>query len=136
MNPSIPDSHLDLLKNAVVVTLVTLMPDGQPQATPVWVDYDGEYVLVNTVRGRQKDRNMSARPQVTVLAVDPANPYRWMEIRGTVVGQTQEGAIEFMDRMAKLYFGRDKYYAGDYANREGTETRVIYKIKPEKVLAR
>lgn len=134
MSSLIPDSHKDLLLGAVVVSLATLNPDGSPQVTPVWVDYDGEHLLVNTARGRQKDRNMTERPQVTVLAIDPSNPYRWMEIRGRVIGQTEDGAVAFMDRMAKLYFGRDKYYAGGNAEREGKETRILYTIQPEKVV--
>jgi PPOX class probable F420-dependent enzyme len=136
MSSLIPDSHKDLLVGAVVVSLATINPDGGPQVTPVWVDYDGEHVLVNTARGRQKDHNMTERPLVTVLAVDPTNPYRWMEIRGKVVEQTEDGAVAFMDRMAKLYFGRDKYYAGPNAGNEGKETRVLYKIQPQKVIAR
>lgn len=134
MSNLIPDSHKDLLLGAVVVSLATVNPDGQPQVTPVWVDYDGEHLLVNTARGRQKDRNMTERPLVTVLAIDPTNPYRWMEIRGKVVAQTEDGAVEFMDRMAKLYFGRDKYYAGPNAENAGKETRILYSIQPEKVV--
>ncbi len=70
----IPDDYQDLLTRAIVVALVTVMPNGQPQATPVWVDYDGTYLLINTARGRQKDRNLSRNSRVTVLSHRPRRP--------------------------------------------------------------
>lgn len=134
MTATIPASHRDLLDGPVVVTLVTIMPDGQPQATPVWCNTDGEYVLVNTARGRQKDRNMTANPQVTLLAIDPQNPYRWLEVRGTVVEMTEQGGLEHINALAKLYAGRDDYYAA-MPHLRGQETRVTIKIRPEHVNA-
>lgn len=136
MSTKIPSSHKDLLEKPVHVALTTVMPDGQPQSSVVWWDYDGENVLINTARGRQKDKNLSARPMATILAVDPQNPYRYLEIRGQVAEETEKGAFEHISKLAKKYAGVDQYYGGvapaDQANKE---TRVIYKIKPTKVLA-
>ncbi len=83
----IPDSHKSLVDNPVYVVLTTLMPDGQPQSSVVWWDSEGEYVQVNTIRGRQKERNMVRDGRVTIVAVDPTNPYHWLEVRG--VGWTK-----------------------------------------------
>lgn len=129
MTTTIPDEAKDLLERPVVVSLVTLMPDNQPQATPVWIDYDGTHIIVNTARGRQKDRNMEERPQVTVLAIDPDNPYRYLEVRGKVVEITEEGALENINKLAKKYFGRDEFYAKQPELQE-RETRVMFKIAP------
>ena len=81
----IPESHRRLLEDKVFAMLGTVMPDGQPQVHPVWVDYDGQYVRVNTARGRQKDENLQRHPQATVLLIDTRSPYFWIEIRGRVV---------------------------------------------------
>jgi PPOX class probable F420-dependent enzyme len=129
MSVPIPDSHKDLLEGPVFVTLVTLMPSGQPQATPVWCNTDGVQVWINTVRGHQKDRNLQRDPRVTVAAFDPKNPYRWMEIRGVVSEITEQGALDHINGLSKLYRGNEDYYA-KYPERRGTETRVIYKITP------
>jgi PPOX class probable F420-dependent enzyme len=135
VHTTVPDSHRDLLDRPIVVALVTLMPDGQPQATPVWCDYDGTYVIINTARGRQKDRNMKARARVTVLSIDPQNPYRWLEVRGEVEEVTEEGGVETINRLAKKYRGVDQYYGGvtPIELRE-QETRVNFLIKPTRVL--
>lgn len=128
----IPEKFMDLLERPVFVTLVTVMPNGQPQATPVWCDYDGEFVRVNSARGRQKDRNMRRNPYVTILAVDPDNPYRWMEIRGVVEQITEAGGVDHINKLSKKYRGQEDYYA-PYPERRGQETRVTYKIRPAKV---
>ncbi|MBZ0296261.1 MAG: pyridoxamine 5'-phosphate oxidase family protein [Anaerolineae bacterium] len=78
MSVAIPESHKKLLEGPVVVSLVTMMPDGQPQATPVWCWWDGSYVVINTAVGRQKDENLQANPKVTVLANNPENPYSYL----------------------------------------------------------
>ncbi|MFN8527672.1 MAG: PPOX class F420-dependent oxidoreductase [Anaerolineae bacterium] len=131
----IPESHRDLLERPVVVTLVTVMPDGQPQATPVWCDTEGEFIRVNTTRGRQKHKNMVARPKVTILAVDPQNPYRWIEVRGVIVDMNDDQtiAVGHIDKLAKLYRGDDDYYSRN-PERRGTETRVVVRIKPTRVV--
>ncbi|MBE0690091.1 MAG: PPOX class F420-dependent oxidoreductase [Anaerolineae bacterium] len=131
----IPESHRDLLDRPIVVALVTLMPDGWPQATPIWCLYDGEHVIVNTARGRQKDRNMKQRPHVTILSIDPDNPYRWLEVRGEVVAITEEGAVDVINTLAKMYRGTDSYYGGvTPLHLRDQETRVTFKVKPIRVL--
>lgn len=130
----IPEDRKDLLERPIVVTLVTLMPDYQPQATPVWFSYDGTHIWVNTAKGRAKDKNMRARPQVTILSVDPENPYRYLEVRGVVEEITEEGALDHINRLSARYFGREDYYGGGNEARRGKETRVIFKIKPTRAL--
>ncbi len=101
MTTKIPENYLDLFEKRAFAHLGTIMPDGQPQVTPVWVDFDGEYLLINTSRGRQKDRNMQERPQVTVEIQDPDNPYRYLEVRGRVAEAVEEGALDHINKMAK-----------------------------------
>lgn len=122
----IPEKYTDLFQKKAFANLATLMPDGTPQVTPVWVDYDGEHVLVNSARGRRKDKNMEASRAVALSIQDPDNPYRYLEVRGRVEEITEEGADQHIDKMAKKYLGLDKY-----PNRQPGEVRVLYKIKPE-----
>jgi PPOX class probable F420-dependent enzyme len=128
MSQSIPDKYRDLFTKRAFASLATLMPDGSPQVTPVWVDLEGDLVLVNTARGRQKDKNMRRDPRVAMAIIDPENPYRYLEIRGRVAEITEEGADTHIDKMAKKYLGADKY-----PYRQPSETRVIFKIQPERV---
>jgi PPOX class probable F420-dependent enzyme len=123
---ALPDSHLDLFKKKAFASLATLMPDGGPQVTPVWVDYDGRHVVINTAEGRQKDKNLTRDGRVALAIMDPENPYRYLEIRGRVVERTRDGADAHIDSMAKKYLGQDKY-----PFRRPGEVRVIYKIQPE-----
>ncbi len=127
---AIPESHLDLFafEKRAFGHLATLMPDGSPQVTPVWIDFDGTHVLVNSARGRQKDVNVRRDPRVAIEVSDPNNPYRYVQIRGRVVEITEEGADEHIDRLAKKYRGLDRY-----PYRRPGEVRVIYKILPERV---
>jgi PPOX class probable F420-dependent enzyme len=122
----IPDKYLDLFDKKVFAGLATLMPDGSPQVTPVWIDYDGENVVFNTAVGRQKDKNLQADGRVSLEIVDPDNPYRYLEVRGKVVERTTSGADDHINKMAKKYIGKDVY-----PFRQPGEVRVIYKIKPE-----
>ena len=128
MASAIPEKYLDLFQKKAFASLGTLMEDGTPQVTPVWVDFDGQFILVNTARGRVKDRNMRRDPRVSLALIDPDNPYRYMEVRGRVAEVTQDGADQHIDKMAKKYLGADKYPYGA----EG-EVRVIFKIRPEKI---
>jgi PPOX class probable F420-dependent enzyme len=121
----IPDKFLDLFKKKAFGSLATLMPDGQPQVTPVWIDYDGSHVIVNTAVGRQKDRNLQRDGRVAIAILDPDNPYRYLEVRGEVAERTTNGADASIDALAKKYIGQDKY-----PWRQPNETRVIYKIRP------
>ena len=130
MNESIPDTHLDLLDGPIYVQLASYMKSGAIQVNPVWCSYDGSHIWVNSAKGRVKDRNMRANPNVTVLAGDPKNPYRWLEVRGMVDGITEEGADEHIDDLAELYLNQRPY-----PFRQDGEVRVIYKIKPERVQA-
>ena len=106
--------------------LATLMPDDHPQVTPVWVDYDGRYVVINTAEGRQKDKNLQRDGRVSLSITDPDNPYRYLEIRGQVAERTHDGADQHIDAMAKKYLGKDKY-----PFRQPGEVRVIYRINAE-----
>lgn len=102
--PQIPASHRDLLEGGYdAAVLATVMPAGQPQLTPVWCNLDGDDVLVNTMRGFRKERNMRANPKVTLLAYDPRQPLRCIEVRGTVVEMTEERALEHLDQLTRLY---------------------------------
>ena len=127
MAATVPDSHKDLFQKRAFGSFTTLMPDGSPQTTPVWVDLVDGDVIVNTALGRQKDKNVRKDPRVAVTLIDPDNPYRYLEIRGRVADITQEGADKHIDKMAKKYLGQDKY---PWA-RSG-EHRVLIKIAPER----
>ena len=128
MADTIPEKFLDLFQKKAFASLATLMPDGRPQVTPVWCDFDGSHVIVNSAKGRRKDLNMRAEPRVSLAIVDPDNPYRYLEVRGRVVGVTETGADAHIDKMAKKYLGAERY-----PNRRPGEVRVLYKIKPEHV---
>ncbi len=127
---TIPEEYRDLLRAPVCVSLATVLPSGQPQVTPVWCDLEDGYIRVNTANGRQKYKDMIARPQVTVMGLDPANPYRYIEVRGRLARTSEEGADEHIDKLAKDYLGVDSY---PYHN--PAETRVICYIEPSKVHA-
>ena len=127
MSSSIPEKYRDLFSKKTFGALTTLMPDGSPQTTPVWLDFrDGE-VWVNSAVGRQKDRNVRRDPRVAIAVMDPDNPYRYVEVRGRVREITQDGAEAHIDRMAGKYLGKDKY-----PYRRPGEQRVLYKIVVEK----
>ena len=128
MAAAIPEKYRDLFDKPAFGILATLMPDGQPQVTPVWVDLQDGHVIVNSAKGRQKDKNIERDPRVTITLLDPQNPYRYCEIRGRVTEITQKDADAHIDKMAKKYLGKDKY-----PFRQEGEKRVIYKIAPAKV---
>jgi PPOX class probable F420-dependent enzyme len=123
----IPDKYLDLFKKKAFAHLATLMKDGSPQVTPVWVDYDGKHVRVNSALGRVKDKNLRRDPHVALAIQDPDNPYRYLEVRGKVVDITQKGADEHIDSLAQKYLGQAKY-----PGRKPGEVRVLYKIEPQR----
>ena len=135
MSPQIPESHQDLLNGPRVAALTTVMPDGQPQTTVVWCNFDGSYVLVNTMRGFQKEKNMRANPKVTLLCYDPCEPLRSLEIRGLVVEMTEEGALDHLDGLSELYTGRKPYF-GECVPVEfkEKETPVLCKILPTHIV--
>ena len=125
----IPEKYQDLLQKKIFVSLATLMPDGRPQVTPVWFDYDGKHVLINSAKGRVKDKNMRRDPRVSLVFVDPENPYRHLQVQGRVVETTENGADQHIDKLAKKYLGQDKY-----PFRQPGEERVIYRIEPERAV--
>ena len=125
----IPDSHRALLDGPIVVSLATQLASGHIQVQPVWCSYDGSHILVNTEKQRAKYRNLHARRPVTVLAVDPANVYHWIEVRGEVVTETEAGADAHIDQLAKLYLGQDKYPFG-----QPGDIRVMFRIAPRRVV--
>ena len=128
MAASIPDQFKDLLTKRAFAHLATLMPDGTPQVSPVWFDFDGSHFIVNSARGRVKDKNMRRNKHVALSIVDPDNAYRHMDVQGAVVDITEQGADAHIDKMAKKYLGKDKYpFAAP------GEVRVTYKIQPNKL---
>jgi PPOX class probable F420-dependent enzyme len=128
----LPPSHLDLVARPIQGVLTTLMPDGQPQSSLVWVDYDGECLRVNTTRQRQKGRNVQANPRVSLLMIDPDDTGRWIEVRG-IVDISEEGALEHLDELTRQYTRHEHYYGGIYpVERQAQETRIICRIKPAK----
>ena len=130
----IPDTHRDLLQQPVHGVLTTMMPDGTPQSSIVWVDYDGEHVLINTTLERQKGRNMRANPKVALLVIDPRNTSRWIEVRGRVRAMTPDGAEAHADKLTQRYSPRQHFYGDVYpVEQQYKETRVIVKIEPLKV---
>ena len=128
MAHKIPDQFLDLLQKRAFAHLATVMPDGSPQVSPVWVDYDGTHLIVNSARGRQKDCNMRRDARVAVEIQDPDNPYRYLLVRGRVAKITEDGADASIDKLAFKYLGQEKY-----PYRRPGEVRVIYQIEPERV---
>ena len=111
-------------------SLATLMPDGSPQVTPMWVDTDGDYLYINTAEGRQKPRNLQHDNRVALAIVDRANPYRHAMVRGRVIDVTRDGADAHIDKLAKKYLGQDTY-----PFRQPGEQRVVVKIEPMHVNA-
>jgi PPOX class probable F420-dependent enzyme len=126
---SIPESHRDLLERPILVSLATVQPDGQPQVTPVWADLHDGQVRINTAAGRQKHKNLLDRKQATVMAVDPDNDQRYIEIRGEVTDVSEATGNDVIDQLARDYLGTDSYpyYV------EG-EQRVTFLIRPTRVL--
>jgi PPOX class probable F420-dependent enzyme len=133
----IPASHRDLIEAPRAAALTTLMPDGMPQTSVVWCDFDGTHVRVNCMRGFQKERNMRRDPRVTLLCYDPREPLRYLEVRGTVVGMTEDGALEHLDALSSKYAGRPVRYFGECVPPElaETETPVLCTILPRIVIA-
>jgi PPOX class probable F420-dependent enzyme len=128
MATDIPESFKDLFAKKAFAHLATLMQGGSPQVTPVWCDFDGALIWLNSAKGRIKDKNMRRDKRVALSIQDPDNAYRYLEIRGEVVEITEDGADAHIDRLAKKYLGKDIYPL-----RTAGEVRVIYKIRPQKI---
>ncbi|MEW6042773.1 MAG: PPOX class F420-dependent oxidoreductase [Thermoproteota archaeon] len=121
-------SAVSLFKGKNIAFVASLMNNGSPQITPVWIDYDGQFLLINTAEGRIKQGNFARDPRVAVSVMDHNNPYNVVSVRGTVAEQTCVGADEHIDKLAKKYLVVDKY-----PFRTPNEKRIILKIKPENV---
>ena len=122
----IPEKYLDLLQQKkAFANLATIMPDGSPQVTPVWFDYTGGMIRVNTAKGRVKARNLREGAPVAMSILDPDEPYRYIQIRGTVKRVREQGAADHIDSLAKKYLGKDKYPFG-----QPGEVRIMYEIEP------
>ncbi len=124
----IPDEAVHLLEGQHFAHVATVMADGTPQVTPVWIDHEGDIVTFNTAAGRFKEKNLRRDPNVAISIIDAANPYAPLTIRGKVTEITEEGADEQIDALAKRYMGVD-----EYPLRQPGEQRVMVKITPEKV---
>jgi PPOX class probable F420-dependent enzyme len=123
---AIPQQYLDLLTTKKgFAHIATVMPDGSPQVTPVWVDHTDGMIRVNTARGRVKDRNIKVGTRVALSIQDPDNPYRYVQVRGKVARVTEDGADAHIDSLAKKYMGVDKY-----PYRNANEKRVMFYIEP------
>jgi PPOX class probable F420-dependent enzyme len=134
MRDEIPESHSDLLAGPVNVVLTTVMPDGQPQTTPVWCNLDGNDVLINTMKQFRKQKNMRLNPKVTLIAYQLKQPLRNIEVRGRVVEMTEEGALEHLNELNKLY-GSGPEFFGDSVDAElrNKYTPVKVRIRPVRV---
>ena len=128
---TIPDNFSDLYQKKTFAQLATVMQDGSPQVTPVWWEYDGKHIVINSAKGRTKDLNMRRNPNVAISVQDPENPYRHLSLKGKVVEVTENGAYAHIDKLAKKYIGKDVY-----PNRRPGEVRVIYRILPEKIFTK
>ena len=133
----IPESHRDLVDCPPVAALTTLMPDGAPQTSVVWCDFDGRFVRVNTMLGFRKERNMRRDARVTLLCYDPREPLRYLEVRGVVQDLTQDGARAHLDALASRYVGRQVRYFGECipARFAETEVPVLCRIRPTHIVA-
>jgi PPOX class probable F420-dependent enzyme len=133
---AIPAEFIDLVDCPPVAALTTVMPDGSLQTSVVWCDFDGTHVRVNTMRGFRKEKNMRDNPKVTLLCYDPTESLRCLEVRGTVVEMTEDGAMEHLDGLSMRYVGAAPYFGRciDARFRE-TETPVLCRILPSRVIA-
>ncbi len=129
----IPISHLELIDGPYTVALSTVMPDGQPHTTPVWCNRKEEYVFINVMKGFRKEKNMRLNPKVSLLVYDPKNPLHNIEIRGRVIEMTEDGAVEHLDELTRLYLKKpDAKFFGDSipAELQSRYTPVRVKILP------
>lgn len=129
MGTVIPDEKQDLLsrRKKAFANLALVMSDGSPQVTPIWFDWDGQHIVINTARGRVKDRILKKHPRVALDIVDPQDPYRYLLIRGQVTEETEEGGYDEICDLNLKYHGNRNY------PKNPGEVRVTYKITPEKV---
>lgn len=122
----IPEQYQDLLTKQSFAHIATVGPDGEPQSSPVWIDWDGQHILFSQTKSRQKLHNLQREPRIAMSMIDPGNPYRYLEVRGVVDGVEDDPNNAFINKMAKKYMGQDTY---PY-HRPGDE-RVVVKVRPE-----
>jgi len=127
MMKNIPEEYQYLLKDETkaYAVLATIMPDGSPQATPVWFSTDGEHILINTLKGRVKERNMRANPHVALTIIDPDDWLQFLQVRGQVVEITEEGGRAHINFLCKKYTGDDEFWGPP------DDVRVIFKVLPK-----
>ena len=127
---NIPESHLDLIQDEppAYAYLATIMQDGTPQVTPIWFNTDGEHILINSAKGRVKDKNMRSRPMIAMVIHDPEEPNRYLQLRGRIVEISEEGARQHIDDLALKYTGKAGFTLED-----PNQVRLIYRFLPEKV---
>ena len=126
---AIPEAYSDLLTTKkAFANLATLNADGTPQVTPVWFDWDGSRLRINTAKGRVKDKNLRRTPALALSIMDPDNPYRYVQVKGRVAAVTESGADAHIDALSKKYLGQDRY-----PYRKAGEVRVIFTIAPDRV---
>jgi PPOX class probable F420-dependent enzyme len=123
----IPEKFKTLFNTPTFAHLATVMPDGRPQVTPVWCEFDGRHVLINSAAGRQKDKNIVRDGRVALSLTNPENPYSYIEVRGRVVERTENGAVEHINHLSQKYLGKP------YPFMQPGEKRVMYRIEPEHV---
>jgi PPOX class probable F420-dependent enzyme len=128
MPDKLSDKARELLARPVLATLATVAADGSPQVTPLWIDVDGDDLLVNTAQGRAKARNVARDHRVAVSVIDPDDPYNVVVVRGTVVDVTTDGADAHIDRLAKKYLGVD-----EYPMRQPGEVRITVRIRTDRI---
>ena len=129
MTEHFPEAVLSILDAPEFATLATIQPDGQPQLSVVWCARDGDDLLISTVQGRRKYLNLVADPRATVLVYPKANPYTYVEVRGTVT-LTTAGGRELIDRLNAEYTGGDRYTGDDGSD----NVRVVVRLTPTKVI--
>lgn len=130
MADTLTDKARALLARPLLATLVTVCPSGWPQATPLWIETDGDDLLVNTARGRAKARNIERDPRVALTVVDPDDPYGGVVVRGTVVDVTTDGADAHIDRLAKKYLGVDVY-----PGHQPDQVRITVRIRTDRIVS-
>jgi PPOX class probable F420-dependent enzyme len=135
MTSIIPNSHRDLLEKPIVVTLITITPEGKPHAVPVWQKFDGEHILISMDYGTRKHKNILANPNVAVSVLDPLDPYRYLTVNGTAEA-IDDGALELLDELTRSYMDKPEYFG--YAEPlEGKDTYrgCVLKITPLRIIA-
>ena len=127
----IPAEFIDLLESTALASIATVGPQGEPQVTPVWFNWDGQYISFSQTKGRQKYKNVVRDPRIAVMIVDPSDPFRYVEVRGKVVRIDDDASLAFINKMAKKYMNLDAY-----PYHQPGDERVVIVVQPERVPSR